>query len=180
MNSSLTRNRLVLSKERTKEFRKTILEIWSKLEIPTDSNESWRKFPLASVDWKELKFDPKEISTKITDESASEPSLVDETVDGILSDILKYIPKDYFAYLSLVVAPSYELIFLEEGESEFVFQELGDEPKFSVRIFYLKSGKTAKIQNQLEHIHETDALHLSSSFGLFILQKKLLFLEVFR
>ncbi|XDD52705.1 SufD family Fe-S cluster assembly protein [Leptospira sp. WS4.C2] len=177
MNSSLTRNRLVLSKERTKEFRKSILEIWKKLEIPTDSHESWRKFPLASVDWKELQFDPKAISINTNDEVSDEPSLPEEIVDGILSDIIKYIPKDYFAYLSLFAAESYELILVEEGESDFLFQEMGDAPKFPVRIFYLKSGKTAKIQNRLEHIHETDALHMSSSLDFYITEEAS-FLEI--
>lgn len=170
MNSSLTRNRLVLSKERTKVFRKSILEIWNQLEIPTDSNESWRKFPLASVDWKELQFDPKDIFSA-SEESSTESLLSEEEIDGILSDILKYIPKDYFAYLSLLAAPSYELILVDEGESEFGFEELGDLPKFSVRIFYLKSGRTAKTETRLENIHETDALHMTSSLDFYIAEE---------
>lgn len=170
MNSSLTRNRLVLSKERTKVFRKSILEIWNQLEIPTDSNESWRKFPLASVDWKELQFDPKDIFSA-SEENSTESLLSEEVIDGILSDILKYIPKDYFAYLSLLAAPSYELILVDEGESEFGFEELGDLPKFSVRIFYLKSGLTAKTEIRLENIHETDALHMTSSLDFYITEE---------
>lgn len=170
MNSSLTRNRLVLSKERTKVFRKSILEIWNQLEIPTDSNESWRKFPLGAVDWKELQFDPKDIFSA-SEENSTESLLSEEVIDGILSDILKYIPKDYFAYLSLLAAPSYELILVDEGESEFGFEELGDLPKFSVRIFYLKSGRTAKTEIRLENIHETDALHMTSSLDFYIAEE---------
>ncbi|MGE8720095.1 SufD family Fe-S cluster assembly protein [Leptospira terpstrae] len=170
MNSSLTRNRLVLSKERTKVFRKSILEIWNQLHIPTDSNESWRKFPLSAVDWKELQFDPKDILSA-SEESSTESLLSEEVIDGILSDILKYIPKDYFAYLSLLAAPSYELILVDEGESEFGFEELGDLPKFSVRIFYLKSGRTAKTETRLENIHETDALHMTSSLDFYIAEE---------
>lgn len=168
MNSSLTRNCFVLSKERTEVFRKSLLEVWNELTIPADTNEAWRKFPIGSVDWKELKFDPKSISTETKGEWESEHSLPEETINGILADIVKFTPKDYFAILSLIAAPYIEFFLLEEGESEFDFEELGDEPKFSVRIFYLKSGRTAKTQVRMESIHETEVLHMSSSLDFYI------------
>ncbi|PJZ86193.1 SufB/SufD family protein [Leptospira harrisiae] len=170
MNSSLTKNRLVLTKERYTQFNTSLLEIWNQLEIPKDSEESWRKFPIGSVDWKELQFDPKEVNpgSIVSEENTVEQSLSEETVQSLLADILKYTPKDYFAYLNLVVAPYYEIILLEEGESEFDFEEEGDKPKHSVRIFYLTKGKTSKTQIRFQNHHLSEDLHLSSSLDFYI------------
>ncbi|TGL37210.1 SufB/SufD family protein [Leptospira perdikensis] len=168
MNSSLTRNRFVLSKERTEVFRKSLYEVWNQLEIPSDSDEAWRKFPVGSVDWKELQFDPKSISLEIKEDWDTEHSLPEETINEILSDIIKFTPKDYFAFLSLIATPRIEVILLDEGESEFDFEEFGDGPKFSVRIFYLQSGRTAKTQVRMESIHETEVLHMSSSLDFYV------------
>ncbi|MCG6144824.1 SufB/SufD family protein [Leptospira bandrabouensis] len=166
MNSSLTKNRLVLTKEKHLSFKNSVLEIWNQLEFPKESDESWRKFPIGSVDWKELQFDPKEIST--TGSENDDSILSAEIIDSILTAILKYTPKDYFAYLSLVAAANYEIFLLDEGDSFFSFEEEGDQPKHSVRIFYLQKGKTSKTQIQIQNNHTSDHLHMSSSLDFFI------------
>ncbi|MCW7490287.1 SufD family Fe-S cluster assembly protein [Leptospira meyeri] len=170
MNSSLIKNRLVLTKEQNQKFHTSLLEIWNQLEIPKDSEEKWRKFPIGSVDWNELQFDPKEISTDSSEseENTAEQALSEETIDSIFSDILKYTPKDYFAFLCLVAAPKYEVILLEEGESDFDFEEEGDKPKHSVRIFYLRKGKTTKTQIQIKNHHDSENLHLTSALDFYI------------
>ncbi|MCW7493273.1 SufD family Fe-S cluster assembly protein [Leptospira sp. 2 VSF19] len=170
MNSSLEKNRLVLSKEKHISFKNSLLEIWNQLEIPKDSEESWRKFPIGSVDWKELQFDPKEISTTNTSAAKEnkDSTLDEETIESILADILKYTPKEYFAFLSLVTAPKYEIFLLEEGESFFSFAEEGDKPNHTVRIFYLQKGRTNKTQIQLQNIHDSENLHMCSALDFFI------------
>ncbi|MCW7482016.1 SufD family Fe-S cluster assembly protein [Leptospira kanakyensis] len=170
MNSSLTKNRLVLTKERYTHFYTSLLETWNGLTIPKDSEESWRKFPIGSVDWKELQFDPKELNLSATtsEENTVEQSLSEEKIQSILATILNYTPKDYFAYLSLVAAPKYEIFLLEEGESEFHFEEDGDKPKHSVRIFYLTKGKTTKTQIQLQNHHDGEDLHMTSALDFYI------------
>ncbi|MCT8332318.1 SufD family Fe-S cluster assembly protein [Leptospira sp. 85282-16] len=168
MNSSLTKNRLVLTKDKHTDFKNSLLDIWNQLEIPKESDESWRKFPIASVDWKELQFDSENIATSGSEKEYEEYSLPEKTIDSILSALLKYTPKDYFAYLSLVTAPYYEIILLDEGESIFSFEEEGDEPRHSVRIFYLQKGKTNKTEIQLQNFHTSENLHMSSSLDFFI------------
>ncbi|MCW7471281.1 SufD family Fe-S cluster assembly protein [Leptospira kanakyensis] len=179
MNSSLTKNRLVLTKERYKDFYTSLLETWNGLAIPKDSEESWRKFPIGSVDWKELQFDPKELNLSATasEENTVEHSLSEETIQSLLATILKYTPKDYFAFLSLVAAPKYEIFLLEEGESEFHFEEDGDKPKHSVRIFYLTKGKTTKTQIQLQNHHDGEDLHMTSALDFYIAEDSS-FLEI--
>ncbi|PJZ45404.1 SufD family Fe-S cluster assembly protein [Leptospira brenneri] len=168
MNSSLTRNRLVLTKDRSTSFRKSLLEIWNQLELPKDSDEAWRKFPIGSVDWKELQFDPQEVRLGASEEDTNDQTLAEETIETIFTNLLKYTPKDYFAFLNLVAAPNYEIILLEEGESLFRYEEEGDRPKHSVRIFYLPKGKTAKTEIQFKTAHDSEDLHMSSSLDFYM------------
>lgn len=173
MNSLFNKQQFTIDPKKRNQFCRSLIQTWEGLSLPTEKEESYRKFPISGLDWKELGFDPKEKKTKIEDFSNSvEKDLVSETIlDDIFVLLQQYLPKDYFSYLSVLQSPGIEFYICEDGLVTPIDSSLGDEPKFSFRIFFVPKGKFSQIHLKTQTNHNSDSLHLKSGIDVFISDK---------
>ncbi|TGL76545.1 SufB/SufD family protein [Leptospira jelokensis] len=174
MNSSLKTNQFTINPALTQEFCQSLKKDWETISFPTEKMESFRKFPISSIPWEEVGFDPTNqkignlTENKDPGDSKTEPLLSETKQKEILDLIKSYLPKDFFVYLSILKAPQIS-ISLCDGKFHLATETLfGDDAKFLFRIFYVPKGCSTQIQLKTETKHETESLHLLSVFDVWI------------
>ncbi|TGL15906.1 SufD family Fe-S cluster assembly protein [Leptospira levettii] len=173
MNSLLNKQQFTISQNKRNQFCRSLLETWKGLSLPTEKEESYRKFPISALNWKELGFDPQEKKTKFDDSSPSleKDSVSDDILEGIFGLLQNYLPKDYFSYLAVLQSHEFEFHYCEDGLITPVYTSLGDEPKFLFRIFYVPKGKISQIHLKTQTLHNSESLHLQTGIDVFISDK---------
>lgn len=174
MNSSLKTNQFAIRSFLKQEFCQSLKKDWETTPFPTEKEESFRKFPISSIQWEELGFDPREkqIGIELQNQDSAnlhvEPLLSETKQKEILDTIKQYLPKEYFVYLSILKASEIS-VFLCEGKFHLATESMfGDEPKFLFRIFYVPKGSSTQIQLKTETRHTTENLHLLTVFDVLI------------
>lgn len=170
MNSSLIKNHFILNQKKRNQFCSSLLGDWEVLALPTEKDESYRKFPISSIDWNELGFDPKVKNDHYegqTDDSAN-PLVSEDTLDVILNLVKHHLPKDYFTYVSVLFAREIQIVVCEDGTNDVYRSLLGDDARSLVRIFYVPRGYTSQIKLYTETKHDTERLHLQTIFDVFV------------
>lgn len=173
MNSLLIKNQFVLNQEKRKEFCSSFFGSWNDMTLPTEKDETYRKFPISSIDWKELGFDPFQKNSILdSNQKNSSPDLLpSQKIDEILTLVKNHLAKDFFNYVSLLNSKEIEFLICEDGLTEVDRKLVGDAVRSLVRIFYIPSGKTSQIKLNTESKHESDSLHLQTILDIFVSEK---------
>lgn len=173
MNSSLKKNQFTIDLNTKQEWNQSLMADWEGLSFPTEKEENYRKFPISSIDWKEVGFDPNQKSfvNHTSSSSAGEPLLSTAKQKEILDLVKTHLPKEYFTYLSVLGSSEISVFPCEEPFHLIRQSFTGDEPKCLFRIFYVPSGSSTQIQFKTETKHDSESLHLLSIVDVFVLEK---------
>lgn len=173
MNSSLTKTHFILEEKKRLEFSQSLFSRLEHLKLPTEKEESFRKFPLGSIDWVELGFDPKAklTITENKEESSSKNSISNQKIDEILGLIKSHLPKDYFTSVSILKSGRVDVYQCEDGLTKIEESFDGDLARFLFRVFYVPQGTSSQIHLKSKSEHGTESLHLQTVFDVFVFEK---------
>ncbi|MDF3819029.1 SufD family Fe-S cluster assembly protein [Leptospira sp. 96542] len=146
MNGLVTKNSVfVLPESKVKTIREFAKKKLKETPFPTTQNESFRKFPLASLDLKSLGVDDSG-NAGYAAENGEEFPISNTEWEIILNSFIQNAPNQYFSYLTLTLAQSYRLtVFSESGEVLNSAELAREGSDFFVNIIYIKPNLKVKL-----------------------------------
>ncbi|MCZ8343896.1 MAG: SufD family Fe-S cluster assembly protein [Leptospira sp.] len=181
----------VLNSGETSQIRSWSVSRLNEIGFPLSSQEEWRKFPLQKMDLGKLGFEkqggvfaPKFVEDKTTertnlDQESSTHKIQEfsfgKSFDHFFNELKESVKDHYFSLLSLCYATEYEVIAIGHGESlDWNELESTKDPKFLVRIFYLRKNSKAECYHNWKS-ESKDSLHFLSTFQFTYLEENVKF-----
>lgn len=132
------------------DFKIKVNAILSNLNVPTRSDEAWRKFPINQIDMESI-LAKGVVVDKVEDRLSDQENKV---VQQILATLLGSIKDDYFALLALSQATKYQFIYIDEKNQrdellEIDFNLSGDQNQSLVNLVYVAPNCKQKLRETL-------------------------------